>query len=157
MRTKQLAILLCVVLITLPSLANRRTPSGEVYKTQPPKVRFVPLHIYLDPAGTALGAYQFELKVLTGKVQIVGVEGSNHKAFKKAPYYDPLALSRQRIVIAAYTTDADGPSKKTRIATVHLHITGDQEPEYELDLQVGADTEGHTINAIITLEQGDVK
>lgn len=157
MRYKQLTILLCVVLITLPSLANRRTPSGESYKTQPPKVRFVPLHIYLDPAGAALGAYQFELKILKGNVKIVGIEGSQHEAFKQAPYYDPLALTKQRIVIAAYTTDKNGPSKKLRIATVHLHITGEREPEFALDLEVAANSEGQALDATITLEQGDVQ
>ncbi len=156
MHSKQLTILLCVVLITLPSLAGRLSPNGQTYQTQPPKVRFVPLNIYLDPAGTALGAYQFELKILKGNVKIVGVEGSQHQAFKKAPYYDPIALTKQRIVIAAYTTEKNGPSEKLRIATVHLHITGDREPEFALDLEVAANSEGQALDATITLEQGDV-
>ena len=153
---KHLVILGAIAFITLPSLAGKIQPKGKVYKSTPPEIRFVPLNIYIDPAGKSLGAYQFELKILSGNVKIAGIEGSDHHAFKKAPYYDPEALNKQRIIIAAYTTDTSCPTNKIRIATLHLCITGDKKPEYALDLQVAADNQGQAVNAAITLEEGEI-
>ena len=122
-----------------------------------PKVRFAPLHIYLDSGSWPLAAYQFELKATAGKIKIVGVESGQHKAFKEAPYYDPAALANDRIIIAAFNTGRELPKGRTRIATIHLQITGDIEPEYELNLTVAADADGKEIPAHIDLKREDRK
>jgi len=127
-----------------------------------PKVRFAPLHIYLDSGNRPLAAYQFELKAAAGKpapakagVKIVGVEGGQHKAFKEAPYYDPAALANDRIIIAAFNTGRELPKGRTRIATIHLQIIGDAEPDYELKLTVAADANAKEIPAEISFEKGE--
>jgi len=120
-------------------------------------VRFAPVDIYLDSAGSPLAAYQFELKATAGTVKIVGVEGGEHPAFQEAPYYDPAALAKDRIIIAAFNTGRDLPTGRTRIATIHLQITGETEPQYELKLIVATDAEGTEIPAELTLERGETK
>ncbi|MBN1846093.1 MAG: hypothetical protein JW810_10450 [Sedimentisphaerales bacterium] len=144
-------------LLFLP--AQAAPPAGETYATVPPAVRFVPVHVTVDSADKALAAYQFELKAVRGDVTIVGVEGGQAAAFRAAPYYDAAALHREnRIIVAAFNTGGDLPQGKTRVATVHLLIRGDAEPQYELSLAVAADAEGTKIpNAEIRLETGDVK
>jgi len=122
-----------------------------------PKVRFAPVEIYLDSGDGALAAYQFELKATTGTIKIVGVEGGEHAAFQEAPYYDPAALQRNRIIIAAFNTGSDLPRGRTRIATVHLQIIGEAEPEYELSLTVAADANGQELPAKLNLERGETK
>jgi len=122
-----------------------------------PRVRFAPVHIYLDSGRSALGAYQFELKATTGTIKIVGVEGGEHPAFKEAPYYDPAALAKDRIIIAAFNTGRDLPKGRTRIATVHLQILSAAEPEYELDLTVAADADGRELPAKLNLQRGETK
>jgi len=117
-----------------------------------PNVRFVPLHIIIDSGDQALAAYQFELKATAGQIKIVGVEGGEHHAFKEPPYYDPAALANDRIIIAAFNTGSDLPTGRTRIATIHLQIIGDIEPEYELELTVVADADGKEIPAKINIE-----
>jgi hypothetical protein len=117
-------------------------------------VRFAPLHIYLDSGSRPLAAYQFELKAATGKIKIVGVEGGRHAAFKEAPYYDPAALMEDRIIIAAFNTGSGLPKGRTRIATIHLQITGDIEPEYEVIPIVAGDQDGREIPAEYDLERG---
>jgi hypothetical protein len=102
-------------------------------------------------------AYQFELKATAGRIEIVGVEGGEHKAFSEAPYYDPAALMHDRIIIAAFNTGQDLPAGRTRIATVHLQIIGDAEPRYELKLTVAGDADGKEIPAEITFEKGEQK
>ena len=144
-------ILTCICLI-VPVLAQQ---SEQDYSTAQSGVRFAPLHIYLDSGNSSLAAYQFELKAAAGQIKIVGVEGGRHEAFKEAPYYDPAALAKDRIIIAAFSTGSDLPKGRTRIATIHLQIAGDAEPQYELKLIVAADADAKEIPAEITFEKGE--
>jgi hypothetical protein len=154
MNVKTIGILLTLCLVP-PLLAyvparGTKYPSGQ-------KARFAPVHIYLDAAGKPLAAYQFELKATSGQIKIVGVEGGEHPAFREAPYYDPAALTHDRIIIAAFNTGTQLPQGRTRLATIHLQILGDAEPQYELKLITAADAEGENMPAKLTLETGEQK
>ena len=155
---KIMLIILAGICLIVPVLAQQSEQSQglltEDYSTAQPGVRFAPLHIYLESCNL-LAAYQFELKATAGQIKIVGVEGGQHKAFKEAPYYDPAALAKDRIIIAAFSTSRDLPTDRTRIATIHLQIIGDTEPQYELKLIVAADADGKEIPAEITFEKGE--
>lgn len=151
---KYMVISLLAVSLTIALLYAEVGQAGGVIG---PKVRFAPLHIYLDSGNQPLAAYQFELKAAAGQVKIVGVESGQHKAFKEAPYYDPAALANDRIIIAAFSTGRELPKGHTRIATIHLQIIGDIEPKYELNLTVAADADGKEIPAKIDKKRGDRK
>ena len=146
-----------IIMVCLLSVLSPKTARPEPQQTQSESIRFAPLHIYIDSGQAPLAAYQFELKTLAGHVEIVGVEGGEHPAFTHAPYYDPAALANNRIIIASYSTDAQLPTGQTRIATLHLQITGDIEPEYELELTVAADADGRRTPATITYKKGESK
>ena len=147
-------IILISILLIVPVLAQQ----SEQYETATrQKVRFAPLHIYLDSGNQALAAYQFELKTTAGQIEIVGVENGEHPAFDEPPYYDPAARAQDRIIIAAFSTDRDLPKGRTRITTIQLQIVGDAEPEYELELTVAGDANGNEIPAKITYEKGESK
>jgi len=146
------SIILAGICFIIPVLAQQ---SEQDYSTAQPGVRFALLHIYLDSGNRDLAAYQFELKAAAGQIKIVGVEGGQHKAFKEAPYYDPAALANDRIIIAAFSTGGDLPKGRTRIATIHLQIAGDAEPQYELKLTVAGNAEAKEIPAEITFEKGE--
>jgi len=152
-------IILTSICVIVPVLAQQSEQSQglltEDYSTTQPGVRFAPLHVYIDSGNQNLAAYQFELKATAGQIKIVGVEGGRHEAFKEAPYYDPAALAKDRIIIAAFSTGTDLPKGRTRIATIHLQIIGDAEPEYELKLIVSADADGKEIPAEISFEKGE--
>jgi len=150
-------ILLAGSILMAPVIATQ--PEGPTYQTVPPRVRFVWLHVNVDSADMPLAAYQFELKATKGDVTIVGVEGGQHAAYKKPPYYDPAVLKKEnRIIIAAFNTGNDLPAGKNRVASIHLMIEGEIEPEYKLDLTVAADPNGKKIkNAKINLEKGNTK
>jgi len=167
-------LLLSVVLAcgAIPLLAPQVTGAGRQIDG---KVRFAPVHVYLDPGGRPLAAYQFELvcsvpvrayppgeenasrRHYERPVKIVGVEGGEHPAFQDAPYYDPVALMNERIIIAAFNTGADLPTTRTRIATIHLQILGDAEPKYELKLVTAADSNAEEVAAEINLQTGEDK
>lgn len=148
------AIILSSVCLIVPVVAQR---SGRDDLSPQPKVRFAPLHIYLDSGNRSLAAYQFELSATAGQIEIVGVEAGEHEAFCEPPYYDPAALAQDRIIIAAFNTGQDLPKGRTRIATVHLQITGETEPMYGLNLTVAGDAEGNEIPAKLTFEKGEEK
>ncbi len=169
---KRSALTALVVACLIVTLLAPRTGQGS--RPADSSVRFAPVHIYLDSGDTPLAAYQFELVCsvpvrtsesnassrwtsgsLRTSTQIVGVEGGEHPAFNNAPYYDPAALANNRIIIAAFSTGADLPKGRTRIATIHLQIPGDTEPEYELKLAVAADADGREFPAELTLETGE--
>ena len=149
---KIIVIILTSISVMVPVLARQ---SDREESTDEQKVRFSPLHITIDSGIRSLAAYQFELKATTGQIKIVGVEGGQHKAFKEAPYYDPTAFANDRIIIAAFNTGHELPTQKTRIATIHLQIIGDVEPEYELKLSVAADEDGNEIPVNISYEKGE--
>jgi len=120
-----------------------------------PAVRFSFVDVYVDSAGQPLAAYQFELAAKVGQVKIVGVEGGEHAAFRQPPYYDPAALARNRIIIAAFNTGSDLPKGKTRVARIHLQITGERQPEYTIKLDVAASPDGQKISgATAAVRQG---
>ncbi|MEA3227061.1 MAG: hypothetical protein U9Q07_14010 [Planctomycetota bacterium] len=146
------AIILTSVCVMVPVLAQQ---SEHDDLSPEPGVRFAPLHIYLDSGNRSLAAYQFELEATTGQIEIVGVEGGKHGAFSEAPYYDPAALAQDRIIIAAFNTGRDLPTGRTRIATIHLLIKGEAEPQYELKLTVAGDADGEKIPARLTFEKGE--
>ncbi len=149
---KLTVIILMSISIIVPVLA--RQVEQDIPTTQS-NVRFAPLHIYLDSGNKPLAAYQFELKAAAGQIKIVGVEGGQHKAFGDAPYYDPAALANDRIIIAAFNTGSELPKGRTRIATIHLQIIGDAEPDYELKLAVAGDADANEIPAKISFEKGE--
>jgi hypothetical protein len=161
MMKRYMVLSLVIACLILPLLSTGRLTAdpqvGRAVRPLEQKVRFAPLHIYLDSGTKPLAAYQFELKNASGQIKIVGVEGGQHPAFKEAPYYDPAALANDRIIIAAFNTGSDLPKGRTRIATIHLQIIGDIEPEYEFELSVAADADGHEIPAEISFEKGEQK
>jgi hypothetical protein len=152
MRTLFSLALLVALLIPSPRIRGEGQGEGPVTQATAPRFDF--LDIYLDPHGTPLAAYQFELNVDPNAATIVGVEGGEHAAFKAAPYYDPAALTHNRIIIAAFNTGSDLPNTKTRVARLHLRLTSPN-PEYQLHLVTAAGADGReTKNAVISLGTG---
>ncbi len=119
----------------------------------PPRFRAV--DIYLDSKHTPLAAYQLEFSITNGLAKIVGIEGGDHPAFRDPPLYDPKAIQHERVIIAAFNTaSADSlPSGRTRVAAIHLQISGNTQPEFTLKLQTAGDAAGHKIVAEASFEE----
>ena len=118
-------------------------------------VRFQAVDIFIDSKDTPLAAYQLEFLVKTGDAKVVGVEGGEHPAFEDAPFFDPKAIQHERVIIAAFTTVAADklPKGKTRVATIHLQITGERNPDYAMKLETAATLEGKKIVVEMTYEE----
>ena len=144
------ALLQCLAatLLAQGGAPQRPSPGGSV--------RFGAVDVFIDSGPAALAAYQFELKVAAGDVTLVGVEGGEHRAFANPPYYDPKALSQQRIVIAAFDTGGDLPTGRTRVARLMVRVRGDAAPAYDAAVQVAASPDAKTIPATISVSEATV-
>ena len=109
----------------------------------------------MDSGAKPLAAYQLEFRVEKGDAKIVGVEGGSHAAFREPPFYDPKAIQKERVVLAAYNTSTSNklPKNKTRVATIHLQISGTKKPEFTVKLTTAASNDGRKISAEATLER----
>lgn len=115
--------------------------------------RFVPVDIYVDSGTDSLAAWQVQFTTSgKGTVKLVGVEGGAHAAFGSPPAYDPAALEQDRVILAAFNTGADLPSGRTRVARLHLHVTGT--PQYSIELAAAGDADGRRIEAEASMQEG---
>ncbi len=116
--------------------------------------RFQAVHVFLDAKDDSLAAYQIFLRATKGDVKIVGIEGGEPDAFKQPPFYDPKAIQKERVILAAFSTrpKAELPTGKVRVATIHLQVSGHAEPEFETKLQAAANHEAKKFTPTISLE-----
>jgi hypothetical protein len=94
-------------------------------------IRFRAVDIFVDSKDKPLAAYQLEFSVTGADAKIVGIEGGEHAAFSTPPFYDPKAMQQERVIIAAFSTNAVSrlPQGRTRVATIHLQTRATSEPE----------------------------
>jgi hypothetical protein len=128
-------------------------PSGSPAATESMS-RFGVVDIYIDSGEQGLAAYQFEFKLRKGDVQIVGIERGDDAGFHDPPYYDPAALTQQRILVGSFKTAGELPTGNTRVARLHVRIGGPEKPDYELKLMVAGSVEGKPISARASFKQG---
>jgi hypothetical protein len=109
-----------------------------------PAIRFRALDLFVDSGAHPLAAYQLSFTAISGDVKIVGIEGGEHPAFKEPPHYDPRAIQNERAILAAFNTaSADNlPKGRTRVATIHVQISGATTPVYAVKLQAAANHDG---------------
>ena len=75
-----------------------------------------------------------------------------HAAFRQPPYYDTRALIGERVVVAAFSTADALPQGRTRVARLHVQVSGDKNPEYVATLHTAAGPSGAVFPATVTVE-----
>ena len=147
----------CAALLVAIFLAVQLRAHDAPTTTNEPaaRARFTSVDLFVDPRGQPLAAYQLEFLADPARVTLVGIEGGEHRAYQQPPYYDPKALSGHRVILAALSTATDLPVARTRVATLHLRVTGgNDEPTYQAILEVAGNREGKPIAADVTVGQG---
>lgn len=114
-------------------------------------VRFETLDVLLDSHGATLVAWQARFVDPTGRARIVGVEGGDDPAFAAPPFHDPRALSQGELVLAAFDTSHTGPTTRSRVARLHLAVTGDAPAHFDVALEVAAGPSGPIAGATCVL------
>ena len=113
-------------------------------------IRFRPVDVVIDTGAEPLAAYQFELSYDRESVKLVGIEGGEGP-FNPAPYYDPRGMEAGRVMIAAFTTKANPPAGRIRIARIHLAYEGEAPPVLDGRLVLAAAVGGMRIDAALEL------
>ncbi|MDB5334175.1 MAG: hypothetical protein JWP03_5326 [Phycisphaerales bacterium] len=144
-------VLLACLLSVSPDSGPTPSPPAPSPASAPERVSFVPLHVFIDPGGKPLAAYQIEVIATAGDATLVGIEGGDDPAYSDAPYYDKRAMRKHRIIIAAFNTGTALPTAPTRVATLMFRVAGTAEPHCAATLQVAASSDGKAIPATVTL------
>lgn len=139
---------LLALLIGLVSACSFAQPAS----TNAANVRFEAVDIFVDAQSESLAAYQLEFTVTNAVAKIVGIEGGESPAFREAPFHDPKAMQHERVVIAAFSTAKPLPSRNTRVATIHLQVSGQGTPKIELQLEAAANARGQKISVKTSFE-----
>ncbi len=150
-------ITVAILMLLLASFGRAQQPAATPAATtndSSTDVRFQSVDVTLDPKGQPLAAYQLEFIADVNRVKLVGVEGGDHAAFSEPPYYDPAALSNHRVILAAFSTSADLPNDATRIARLHLQVTGDAPPQWSAKLIVASSAASDSIPADVSVSEG---
>ena len=148
----------CIIGFVLCILAAAPDPAPMASATlQPTASYFGTVDLFVDSAKQQLAAWEMEFKAIAGQIEIVGIERGDDANFHDPPYYDPAALKSNRIIVGAFNLSNQLPSGKTRVARLHLHISGPQKPIYAVNLVVAGDREGKPIAAQASFSEGEAK
>lgn len=162
-----LALALAFGLTLRPWAASR--PGDTIQPALADGVRFETADVYIDAGAAALGAWQVDIRATVpgGSVTLVGVAGGDGP-FAQPPTYDPAALQRDRIILAAYTLDQNPPAGRVRVAQVQLQVEagggggggggGDQVVNFQATLVVAADAQAWEIaGAKVSIVGGETR
>jgi hypothetical protein len=145
-------ILCALVLLAVVSAAPRAATAPSVpFSGVQRDVRFETRDVVIDPRGATLAAWQVRLVDPSGRARVVGVEGGEDAVYAAPPHHDPRALSHGAIVLAAYDTTHAGPLTSSRVARVHLAVTGAADVALDVTLEVAASPAGPIPGATCTL------
>jgi hypothetical protein len=130
--------------------------AGAAFAQEAPASRFLAVDVFLD-SPMPVAAWQFELTETRGMMQVVGIENGESTVYGDAPYYDREAVrlgTADRIVVADFSlADEDQlPSGRIRVATVHVMLSGEAQPDFEVTLVTANSFGGQTIGAAISLD-----
>lgn len=127
-------------------------PSAQAQDGKSPAVQFHAIDIHIDTGNDRLGGYQIHLKAARPDLKIVSIEGGDSPAFREPPKYDPKAIQRNEVKLAAFTTlpKAKLSRGRTRVATLHV-MTRAGDPAFIVRKQVIASTGIERIDAVMTI------
>lgn len=125
-------------------------------------MRFLTVDVFVE-SNEPLAAWQFELTDQTGAMAIVGIENGGSgisggsAAFADVPHYDRDVTTRtstDRIIVADYSLadQSQLPRGRTRVATLHVSLSGSADPEFELELIAAGNAGGEPIAAAADYE-----
>ena len=116
---------------------------------------FAVFDVYVDARGEPLAAYQLKISDKNAAIKIVSVEGGEHASYKEAPKFDPKAIQRNVIKIAAFSLDARGklPAGRVRVASLHVEIGPGLTPEWRTVVEAAARPGGEKIRAEVSISK----
>lgn len=116
-------------------------------------VRFDAIDVFVDSGDDLLAAYQLEFLSDAEGVVFVGIEGGEHPAFLRPPYYDPRAMNNNRVILASFNAGLDLPKGRSRVARIHIQMSGPASRKFQTSLMASATRDGRPIPADISISR----
>jgi len=127
-----------------------------------PAMTFATITVAIDPQGTPLAAYQFELRAEAG-FKVVGLDNAGHHGFSDPPYYDLNAAANgtDRLIIADYALlppdELSGELQTVAVVHAVFNLPLDEDHAaiadgLSLTLTTAADSDGTRIDADISYD-----
>jgi hypothetical protein len=120
--------------------------------TAVPDTHTVVYRLVITTGGDSLAAYQVTIRDAGGRSRLVAVEGGEEAAFSRPPRRRPADPGGGE-TLSAFSLAADLPAGRCHVATLHLAVAGEGEPDLAVTLEVAADAAGRTIPATVGLER----
>jgi hypothetical protein len=116
---------------------------------------FAVFDIFLDTKGEPLAAYQLKVSDKNAAVKIISVEGGEHLSFAAAPKFDPKAIQRDVIKLAAISLDGSEklPTSRVRIASLHVEVGLGLTPDWSAIVERAGRVGGEKIDATISISK----
>ena len=116
---------------------------------------FAVFDVFLDTQGEPLAAYQLKILDRNAAVKIISVEGGAHASFGEAPKFDPKAIQRDVIKLAAISLDASEklPTSRVRVASLHVQIGAGLIPDWDAIVERAGRPGGQRISAEISISK----
>ena len=120
---------------------------------------FAVFDIFLDTNGEPLAAYQLKISDKNAAVKIISVEGGEHTSFAAAPKFDPKAIQRDMIKLAAISLDSSEklPTARVRIASLHVEIGPGLSPDWAAIVERAGRAGGQKIDASISISKREIQ
>ena len=102
-----------------------------------------------------MAAYQLKISDERAAVKILSVEGGEHASFAEAPKFDPKAIQRDVMKMAAFSLDVAEklPSGRVRVASLHVEIGPGLTPEWKAVVEAAAGPKGKKISATVSISK----
>lgn len=126
-------------------------PQEPAAQDPAPQSPFRVVDVVVDSGTSALGAWQCQIAIEGNGARVVSVEGGEAPAFRRAPYHDPAAFQKGRLVIAAFSTDDALPKGSVLVARLHLHVDAGAQYRLAVAVQAAAGPDGTSIPATAQL------
>lgn len=116
---------------------------------------FAVFDVYVDSRGEPLAAYQVKISDQNAAIKIVSVEGGKHPSYTEAPKFDPKAIQRNVIKIAAFSVDRREklPTGRVRVASLHVEIGPGLTPAWKAVVETAARPGGGKIKAEVSISK----
>lgn len=114
---------------------------------------FAVFDVFLQTGNDKLAAYQLKISDEHAAVKIVSVEGGEHPSFAEAPKFDPKAIQRDVIKIAAFSLEVGEklPAGRVRVASLHVEIGPGLTPEWKAIVEAAGGPGGAKISAAVSI------
>jgi hypothetical protein len=118
-------------------------------------VEFAVFDLFVDAGEEKLAAYQLKISDERAAVKILSVEGGEHASFAEPPKFDPRAIQRDVIKIAAFSLDPAEklPRGRVRVASLHVEIGPGLTPEWKATVAAAAGPKGKKISATVSISK----